>query len=110
MAVDFEIFRQLLLQKKIDLQRLSEVNKEARNPVELDQTSVGRLSRMDAIQVQAMALAHQRQRETEIIAIDGALRRIEGGNYGICIKCGEEIAEARLRITPTATTCIDCAK
>lgn len=89
---------------------MSEASKENRSPVELDQTSVGRLSRMDAIQVQAMALAHQRQRETEMAAIDAALQRINNGSYGVCIKCGEEIAEARLRVAPTVTTCIGCAR
>jgi DnaK suppressor protein len=110
MAEDIDFFRQCLLRRKIELQQLSEASKENRNPVELDQTSVGRLSRMDALQVQAMALAQQRHREAEMAAIDGALQRIERGGYGICVKCGEEIAQARLSISPTVTTCIDCAR
>lgn len=79
-------------------------------PVTLDQESVGRLSRMDALQVQAMALAGQRRRLAERNQIMAALARIENGEYGWCVICGEEIAEARLRNNPSATKCIDCAK
>ena len=43
-------------------------------------------------------------------AIDVALHRVAGGNYGFCQSCGEEINAARLKVLPTATLCIDCAK
>ncbi|WP_338446611.1 TraR/DksA C4-type zinc finger protein [Pelagerythrobacter marensis] len=76
----------------------------------LDQESVGRLSRIDAMQVQAMALAQQQRRRVEHAAIEAALRRIDEGEYGYCIRCGEDIAPARLEHSPTVTTCIDCAK
>ncbi len=81
-----------------------------RDPVELDQTSVGRLSRMDALQSQAMALETERRRETEIQRIDAALKRIEDDDYGYCLTCGEEIAVKRLDFDPATPVCIDCAK
>lgn len=62
------------------------------------------------MQLQAMALAQQRRRRTERSAIEAALRRIEEGEFGYCLKCGEDIAPARLEHNPTVTTCIDCAK
>ena len=37
-----------------------------------------------------------------------ALRRVEEGEYGICMECGDDIAERRLLASPTATHCIDC--
>lgn len=109
MAIDLETFRQRLLDRRAELKREDELSQEARAPVTLEQDSVGRLSRMDALQVQAMALAQQRRRQSEQAAIDAALRRIEEGEYGYCLTCGEEIAEARLLHSPAVTTCIGCA-
>lgn len=81
----------------------------ARAPVELDQQAVGRLSRMDALQVQAMAEAEEARRRRRIEALRAALKRIEDGTFGECLACGEEIAPARLEADPALTTCIDCA-
>lgn len=81
-----------------------------RTPVTLDQESVGRLSRIDAMQVQAMALAAQRHRQAERNRIDAALKRIESGDYGWCMRCGEGIGAKRLDHAPAAAMCLDCAK
>ncbi len=78
-------------------------------PVELDQTRVGRLSRMDAMQEQAMAKASQQRLGIELKRIDGALRRLDEGGYGECLGCGDDIAEGRLQVDPAATLCIQCA-
>ena len=80
-----------------------------RAPVELDQQAVGRLSRMDALQVQAMALETSRRRRVELRRITSALARIDEGEYGYCLECGEEIAARRLELDPTVPLCIDCA-
>jgi DnaK suppressor protein len=82
----------------------------AAQPVELDQTRVGRLSRMDALQGQEMARAAERRRETEVRKIDAALARLDSGDYGWCVSCGEEIAAERLRLDPAVPVCIDCAR
>ncbi|MHA1554164.1 MAG: TraR/DksA family transcriptional regulator [Alphaproteobacteria bacterium] len=80
-----------------------------RAPVELDQQAVGRLSRMDALQVQAMALETSRRRGLELQRIAAALARIDEGEYGYCLECGDEIAARRLEFTPAAPLCIGCA-
>jgi len=82
---------------------------EERTPVELDQQAVGRLSRMDALQVQAMALETSRRRGVELRRIAAALARIDEGEYGFCLECGEEIAVRRLEFAPAAPLCIGCA-
>ena len=92
-----------------ELSELSELTADDRKPVELDQTSVGRLSRMDSLQVQAMAAETQRRRALEKKRIHATLQRIEDGEYGYCAKCGEEIAEERLGVDPTVAMCIGCA-
>ena len=68
-------------------------------PVTLDQQAVGRLSRMDALQNQAMAQAQARRREAERVRIRAALKRIEEGEYGFCTDCGEEIEAKRLALS-----------
>jgi DnaK suppressor protein len=80
-----------------------------RAPVELDQQAVGRLSRMDALQVQAMAQETSRRRRSELRRITAALARIDEGEFGYCIECGEEIAARRLALDPATPYCIDCA-
>jgi len=95
--------------QRAELEKLSSRSAGARQTVTLDQQNVGRLSRMDALQQQAMAQATERQRAAEIAKIDAALRRIDDGEYGYCLECGEEIAEKRLEIAPAVALCVRCA-
>jgi DnaK suppressor protein len=104
-----ESFKRHLMQQRQDLLVLQETADEAAGTVELDQTSVGRLSRMDALQGQAMSRERDRRRQIELQKIAAALRRIEAGDYGDCVRCGEEIAIRRLALDPAAPLCIDCA-
>ena len=108
--IDTNHFRELLLQRQAELEMLTETGEEASKPVELDQTRVGRLSRMDAMQGQAMSLEAKRRREYELTRIVQALKRLELGEYGECLKCGEEIAVGRLEVDPAAILCINCAQ
>ena len=109
MTLDGKQARNLLLARCDELEKLSEGSADARETVTLDQQSVGRLSRMDAIQQQAMAQATERQRAVEISRIEKALERLDKGDYGFCVECDEEISEKRLEIDPAATLCIKCA-
>lgn len=83
-------------------------NSEASAPVELDQTRQGRLSRMDAMQQQAMAQAALASTRARLAAIEAALRRIDDGSYGECRECAEPISAARLEARPEARLCIGC--
>ncbi len=109
MPIDDKSVRDRLLKLKRELEDLSEISQEARATVTLDQQSVGRLSRMDALQGQAMAQASERQRRVTIQRIEAALKRLEEGDYGVCVECGEEIAEKRLEADLAAAFCIRCA-
>ncbi len=104
-----EDIRATLLTLKAELEDLSEMSGEARATVQLDQQSVGRLSRMDALQGQAMAQASERQRRATIQRIEAALARLDSGDYGYCVECGEEIGAKRLEVDPAAAFCITCA-
>ena len=77
--------------------------------VELDQSRVGRLSRMDALQGQAMSRASDARRRAELGRVRAALARLDDGEFGSCADCDEPIAPARLEIDPAAERCIGCA-
>lgn len=101
--------RTALTERLAELDRLDALSEEGRAPVTLQQDSVGRLSRMDAMQQQAMAQAEERRRMAERSRIRAALARLDEGEWGYCAACGEEIAEGRLRNDPSVARCVGCA-
>ncbi len=109
MTIDLEKARARLQEKQIELEALSQLSKEARDIVELDQQAVGRLSRMDAMQQQAMAEAQERTRNLDLTWIEMANRRLTDDDYGYCVNCDDEIPDARLAIDPMAERCVKCA-
>ncbi|MEN3977042.1 TraR/DksA C4-type zinc finger protein [Emcibacter sp. SYSU 3D8] len=100
--------RDTLAQRLAELRDSISATADSRAPVELDQASVGRLSRMDALQGQAMAMASARRRDDEIRRIEAALSRIDTDEYGYCLRCGDEIAAERLAADLAAALCIGC--
>ena len=101
-------FRTQLEREAEELRALSHQTKEARAPVTLDQQSVGRLSRMDALQQQSMDLAREERRQLRLKVIEAALKRIADDDYGYCLACGDDIPHKRLMADPAVTKCVDC--
>lgn len=108
--IDLEAMRSRLEERRDELMERASANKEARDTVELDQARLGRLSRMDALQGQAMAQETERRRKLELQRVEAALERLDTDEYGYCLTCGEEISIERLELDPAAAICIDCAK
>ena len=77
--------------------------------VDLDQP-IGRLSRMDAIQQQRMAQAQKLRLRTRLGQVRQALSTMEGGDYGECRACGEDIGIKRLTVRPEAPFCLSCTE
>lgn len=107
---DLEGFRRALTDRLDELDRLDASSADSRKPVELDQSSVGRLSRMDAMQQQAMALAIAGRRDVERRRLKAALARLDIDEFGMCLRCGEEIDRERLAFDPAIAQCGDCMK
>lgn len=82
--------------------------KQGAGTVTLDQSSVGRLSRMDALQQQAMAQAAVQRLVTQRRRVLAALDRVAQGRYGRCCECDGEVEPARLQFDPTALFCLEC--
>ena len=107
---DVEKFR-ILIQNRLDeLEQEDAMGEAGQATVELDQQAVGRLSRMDALQNQAMAKAQANRRLGSRSRLQAALRRLDEGEFGYCEDCGEDIAQARLELDPAAAKCIQCAR
>lgn len=107
--IDINAFRQRLLNSR-DRLRAHNAQQKEHDAVELDQTRTGRLSRMDALQQQAMAQAEQRRAVVNLQGIDAALRRIDSGDFGYCLDCDEPIAQGRLEADPAIGLCVRCAE
>lgn len=108
--INLDSFKTRLKDRRLEILAGKEAIKQSSASVELDQTRVGRLSRMDAMQQQAMSQASARLIDIELQRIKTALKRIESEEYGYCILCDEEIAEKRLQFDPSLLTCISCAQ
>lgn len=108
--IDLKKLKDLLLTRQRELAHITEASGDARKPVELDQSKVGRLSRMDAMQDQAMALEVENRRRVEMMRIEAALKRIDDGEYGFCASCGEDIERKRLSIDPATPLCQVCTQ
>jgi len=102
-------FKQQLLDQKQALIKLITLTKTNTSAVTLDQSMVGRLSRMDAIQKQAMSQEVNRRRQRELARITAALKRLEDDEFGYCISCGEDIEPERLASNPSLPQCHKCA-
>jgi DnaK suppressor protein len=101
--------REELERELAQLERSLQMSQEAARPVALDQTAVGRLSRMDAIASQHMTKELQQRQESREGQILDALRRMASGSYdGRCTKCGAPIPFGRLLVMPEARTCAPC--
>ena len=108
--IDLATIEQRLRARRQELLRLTAAHEDESDPVELDQSSVGRLTRMDALQSQAMAAEVERRRERELARIGSALERLKEGEYGYCVSCGEAIAPRRLELDPATPLCLSCAE
>lgn len=103
-------FKEALGKLEIELQQDLEEMKKSSKPVELDQQSVGRVSRIDAIQQQQMALASIQRMEQRLKHVKSALGRLKTEDFGFCLKCEEPIATKRLKARPESPLCLNCSQ
>lgn len=101
-------YRPLIEAELEQLRALTEAASADRSPVELDQQSIGRVSRIDSLQVQAMSQASERRRMARRRQLELALKRLDDGEFGWCDECGEPLAARRLDIDPAVTRCVEC--
>lgn len=103
-------YARVLIERRLDdlkllIERLRSGDASA---VALDQTSVGRLSRMDALQQVAMSSGYQTSLLRERRRLEAALVRLDTGTFGLCCKCGNAIPQDRLAVDLGAPFCAAC--
>ena len=90
------------------LKRSMRVTDEALRPVELDQTAVGRLSRIDSLQNQGLTKNLHQREQVKLALLLEALKRVEARTYGVCTGCGGNIPFERLFVFPETPECAAC--
>jgi len=103
---EMQQIRERLTSEKDALQkRVSTIHQHAKNPLDAD-------SAEQAAQIGNLAVVSQLEADAvgELAEIKAALQRLESGNYGICVSCGETISSGRLTARPAAMECVDCAE
>ena len=108
MSVDIVFFRKQIEAELLRLDETLAQATDAAGTVTLDQSSVGRLSRMDAMQQQAMAQGMRERLLQRKRKLEAALDRIDADTYGRCCQCDAEIETERLNIDPASVFCPDC--
>ncbi|MFI9651629.1 TraR/DksA C4-type zinc finger protein [Guyparkeria sp. GHLCS8-2] len=99
-----------LLERREALRQLLIGSAESTERVEIDNSCQSQLSRVEAQQGREMARATRARWENELTRIEGALRRMENGEYGYCFVCEEPIPFRRLQNDPSVTRCVECAE
>ena len=108
--LDLDYFKEKLIKLRDELMAFEEIASKDGETVELDQSRIGRLSRMDALQAQAMSIETNRMRSQRIQQAESALERIDAGDFGRCIICSKDIDHGRLDFNPVSLKCIKCAE
>lgn len=104
-----EKFREVIQKRQAEIEtEIADASKEIGAVV--PDSAIGRLSRLDTMQIQEMALATKQRLQTEQVRLQSALHRISEGTFGRCAVCGEDIAVERLRFQPDAIFCVPCAQ
>ena len=109
MSEQFAAIRQALEAKRAELEeRLAGIARDTRHEDrEIEQDSQERAIELENEEVLTALGESGRQ---ELDAVIGALARLDNGEYGVCVQCGEKIAPTRLEALPFADACIKCAE
>ena len=110
MELAFTKYQTIIAKQLDELEKENRLGQNSQTTVELDQQAIGRLSRMDALQSQAMAQAQQRRRDALKKSLKAALQRLNDDEFGYCLECGDALEEARLLANPTVLLCMPCLK
>ena len=108
MSIDLKDFRVRLEDELTEIDGAIAAAKPGADTVVLDQSSVGRLSRMDAMQQQAVARGISERMVTRRRKLVAALGRIDAGTFGRCCECDADLDPERLLNDPGVVFCADC--
>lgn len=107
---DKQAFRDAVQQRLEDLAVLLGSESNDGSAIELDQTRVGRLARMEAMQHHAIAQVQHERAKAQRLALERLLSRVNDDDFGECYYCGEDIGVGRMLVRPESMKCITCAE
>ena len=102
------ILKRRLKELEMSLQEQFVMSSASSKTVSLDQTMIGRLSRVDSLQQQNMAIFSKRRAAIRLEKVKAAIQLIALSEYGFCQKCGLDIGYARLETQPETSMCFSC--
>ncbi len=102
-----ESFRPRIAARLAELEAALESTREDAEAISPD-VAIGRLSRLDSMQMQHMALGMRSRMREEIKQLRDAQQRIDRGRYGTCELCQQDIPLERLEFQLDATLCVPC--
>lgn len=102
-----EDFKERLLEAQRSIRALLDQTVADTRPVDLN-LPIGRLTRIDAIQMQGMAQMNRHQLEIRLRQVDAALTTFDSGTYGMCRHCKDPVHLERLDALPESPFCVDC--
>ncbi|MBB4636824.1 TraR/DksA family transcriptional regulator [Longimicrobium terrae] len=105
-----DMIRDELLRSLCKLERSLKASGEAARPRDLEQDTVGRLSRIEALQNAGFTKKLEAREQAQLEQIVAALHRLEEGSYGSCNGCGAPIPFERLSIFPETLACSTCTR
>ena len=108
-AADKAHVKDVIAAKITELRLVVESDANAQEQIELDQTRVGRLARMDAVQHHAIAQAQGDRAAKQLRLLELLLSKVDDEDFGECHYCGEDIPVGRLLIRPESLRCVECA-
>ena len=108
-AADKAHVKDVIAAKIAELTLVVESDANAHEQIELDQTRVGRLARMDAVQHHAIAQAQGDRAAKQLQLLELLLSKVDDEDFGECHYCGEDIPVGRLLIRPESLRCVECA-
>jgi len=104
----FERYRRPLEESLVEIEQYLQKTEESAEAVSPDR-GLGRLSRMEAMQDQQLILEARRRKKMQKVSVQSALQRMDNGQYGSCIFCGNLIPEDRLEVAPESSSCVNCS-
>jgi DnaK suppressor protein len=106
---ELEVFRKIIMEQIHETKEIIDHNLANNSESIIDQTGETHSEELGTEHQAREMDFYMAQREGKYITnLEGALRRIEAGTFGVCRSCGCLIDKKRLKIVPHATLCVEC--
>ena len=103
------LLKKRIIEKITETKRKIVLLEEASKPIS-PENSIGRVSRMDAINNKGVSDAALRNAKRQLNSLELAATKVDSPNFGNCANCKRTIQAARLMFMPQSALCVRCAR